>query len=147
MRCAGRECQTGKSEMSDESRRKFLKSLGALATVAAVGVSREALAKKVAFKLAKIEALRKPRGGAVLKIKGREILFIRDGETTIHALIPKCRHKACDVNYNAKDHRIDCKCHGSRYTVAGKVLNGPATEPLATLPAIIKKGRVIVTLD
>jgi Rieske Fe-S protein len=34
------------------------------------------------------------------------------------------------VSFNAAETTWDCPCHGSRFTVDGDILNGPATAPL-----------------
>jgi cytochrome b6-f complex iron-sulfur subunit len=46
------------------------------------------------------------------------------------AISPACPHQRCLVNWN-KDHKaFVCPCHGSRFGINGKVLQGPATEDL-----------------
>jgi menaquinol-cytochrome c reductase iron-sulfur subunit len=35
-----------------------------------------------------------------------------------------------------------CPCHGSIYSIAGKVLGGPAPRPLDTLPMKLEKGEL-----
>lgn len=39
---------------------------------------------------------------------------------------PRCPHMGCALHYNMQEHSWDCACHGSRFTVEGKVINGPA---------------------
>ena len=49
---------------------------------------------------------------------------------TLAALNPKCTHKGCDVVWKRNHQELVCPCHDSKFGVDGKVLNGPATEPL-----------------
>jgi cytochrome b6-f complex iron-sulfur subunit len=58
------------------------------------------------------------------------IVFVtNNGE--LRALSSKCTHMGCTVEWQTERDDIKCPCHGSRFDVAGKVLNGPATKPLA----------------
>ncbi|MCH9731922.1 MAG: Rieske (2Fe-2S) protein [Actinomycetia bacterium] len=42
-----------------------------------------------------------------------------------------CTHTGCLINEVA-DGTINCPCHGSKFSLDGEVLNGPATRPLNT---------------
>ncbi len=55
----------------------------------------------------------------------------------IVAVSSACTHTGCEVSgWKANTAELVCPCHGSRFAVleAAKVLNGPATKPLAFLP-------------
>lgn len=45
-------------------------------------------------------------------------------------------HMKCRVAWNAAAVSWDCPCHGSRFTVEGDVIEGPACEPLMIKPFV-----------
>ena len=51
------------------------------------------------------------------------------GEGAFAALSPICTHLGCTVDIQGE--RLVCPCHGSTYDRVGKVLQGPAQQPLA----------------
>lgn len=107
------------------SRRTFIG--GVLGLLAALTLApRRALAKKLAVGLSKVPQLRQEGGSVSLRIKGRYVLLLRDGPTTVRALSARCTHKKTALKYDAKRKRIQCPEHGSIFSVEGKVLKGPA---------------------
>jgi Rieske Fe-S protein len=77
-----------------------------------------------------------PRGeGRLVRIRGRMLAVARDAEGTLHARSAVCTHLGCHVKWNAAEGSWDCPCHGSRFTPAGDVLNGPAVERLREEPS------------
>jgi Rieske Fe-S protein len=54
----------------------------------------------------------------------------RDEDGQLHAVSARCTHLGCLVAFNAAERTWECPCHGSRFDVDGKVLQGPAVRPL-----------------
>jgi glycine/D-amino acid oxidase-like deaminating enzyme/nitrite reductase/ring-hydroxylating ferredoxin subunit len=54
----------------------------------------------------------------------------RDESGEVHAVSMRCTHLGCLVRFNAAETSWDCPCHGSRFDVDGRVLEGPAVDPL-----------------
>jgi Rieske Fe-S protein len=53
------------------------------------------------------------------------------GKTTFFAVT--CSHLGCSVNFNKDAKRFECPCHGSRFSLEGQVIHGPALFPLSHL--------------
>ena len=68
--------------------------------------------------------------GAVLRIGGKAQALYRDENGNLSAYKAHCTHMGCPLKYNEADKSFDCPCHGSRFSVLGEVLNGPAKKPL-----------------
>lgn len=71
-----------------------------------------------------------PGQGALVDIDGRAVAAYRDDRGDVHAVSPTCTHLACTVHWNAAELTWDCPCHGSRFTPAGEVIEGPAVRNL-----------------
>ncbi|MEX0927768.1 MAG: FAD-dependent oxidoreductase [Balneolales bacterium] len=68
--------------------------------------------------------------GKTLQVNGEKLAAYRDenNKLLVHSAI--CPHMKCIVNWNDAEKTWDCPCHGSRFSVEGRVLEGPALEPL-----------------
>jgi len=75
--------------------------------------------KSIALNEAKIITIETKKYGAYRDTTGQ--LFIVSAE---------CTHLKCMVVWNEDEKSWDCPCHGSRFTYAGKVINGPANKNL-----------------
>ncbi len=47
--------------------------------------------------------------------------------------VPRCPHLGCALKYNHAEHTWDCSCHGSRFTINGKLIDNPATDDHKTI--------------
>ncbi len=92
-------------------------------------------------KLADNSALGKT-GGSV-KVND-EIMLIRKSETEFMAVKTICTHKGCDVELEGD--KFVCPCHGSEYTIDGKVTQGPAKTNLKTFETIFDSDKGTVTI-
>jgi glycine/D-amino acid oxidase-like deaminating enzyme/nitrite reductase/ring-hydroxylating ferredoxin subunit len=77
-----------------------------------------------------LDALEPGGDGRYLKVDGELVAASRDADGTVHALSPVCTHLGCRVAWNRAERSWDCPCHGSRFSPAGEVLEGPAVAPL-----------------
>jgi Rieske Fe-S protein len=55
-----------------------------------------------------------------------------------------CTHQGCTVKPDGA--QLNCPCHGSQFNaLTGKVLQGPAIQPLPSIPVTVKNGKVVTT--
>ncbi|MCM1053507.1 MAG: FAD-dependent oxidoreductase [Ruminococcus sp.] len=60
------------------------------------------------------------------RIKGDKVLIYKDDEGTQHIVYNRCPHLKCGIVFNEKEKTWDCLCHGSRFDIDGKCINGPS---------------------
>jgi Rieske Fe-S protein len=75
-----------------------------------------------------------PGEGGIVTSAGDKVAAFRDEGGVLHCVSPVCTHLGCLVSFNTAERTWDCPCHGSRFTVDGEVLQGPATEDLERKP-------------
>lgn len=61
------------------------------------------------------------------------------------ALTSVCTHSGCDRNWTFASNRFTCTCHGSVFDPNGRVLQGPATAPLAQFGTQITGTTLVVS--
>ncbi len=81
--------------------------------------------------------LEKSPAGAVLVVG-------TSASKTLTAVNPTCTHSGCIVAWNNKGNKFECGCHGSEFALDGKVLEGPATEPLKGYASKIEERAVYI---
>lgn len=84
--------------------------------------------------------LAKVGGAAVIETETDKIIVVRTGETSISACSAVCTHKGCTVDYDAGAKQLACPCHGARFDLDGKVLQGPAKRNLKSYNARVALG-------
>lgn len=71
-----------------------------------------------------------PGEGKIVSMDGRDVGVFKGAQGDLHAVHATCTHMGCTVNWNQTEKSWDCPCHGARFSVDGKVLNGPADRDL-----------------
>ena len=81
------------------------------------------------FTAERIESLSEIKNdeGKTVSVDGRTMSVYRDPEGKLHAVTSVCTHMGGTVGWNNTEKSWDCPCHGARFDIGGKVLNGPAT--------------------
>ena len=71
-----------------------------------------------------------PGEGRVVTLYGKRAGAYRDEEGVLYIVNTTCTHMGCELNWNSAEKTWDCPCHGSRFSFEGKIIEGPAVEPL-----------------
>ncbi|MGW3951724.1 Rieske 2Fe-2S domain-containing protein [Streptomyces sp. NPDC004752] len=81
-------------------------------------------------------------GGAQL-YRDHNVVVSRDAQGKLKAYSTICTHAKCPIN-KLEGTTLICPCHGSEFdAMTGKVVQSPATEPLAELPVKASGGKLI----
>jgi len=79
--------------------------------------------------------------GEIVDVDGQPAATYRGLDGRLHVRSAVCTHMACYVHWNEAEHTWDCPCHGSRFSVDGDVLAGPAEQPLGEIETEKKETR------
>ena len=71
-----------------------------------------------------------PGEGGIVHVGDHTVAAFRDLDGKVSVVSPTCTHLGCTVQWNDAERSWDCPCHGSRFSVDGAVLDGPAVKPL-----------------
>ncbi len=71
--------------------------------------------------------------GRIVRKGGHKLAVYRDENGNLHTFSAICSHMGCIVTWNQAEMSWDCPCHGSRYSVDGQVIHGPAVKGLGRL--------------
>ena len=72
-----------------------------------------------------------PGEGGVVELNGETVAAFRDDAGALHAVSADCTHLGCRLAFNTAERSWDCPCHGSRFGLDGRVLQGPAVKDLS----------------
>jgi glycine/D-amino acid oxidase-like deaminating enzyme/nitrite reductase/ring-hydroxylating ferredoxin subunit len=64
--------------------------------------------------------------GKVMEVDGKKCGVYRDETGRLHVVSAVCTHMGCINHWNEVEQSWDCPCHGSRFSIDGEVLEGPA---------------------
>ena len=91
--------------------------------------------------------LAKVGGSQIVDSSAGKIIVLHEADDKYLAFSAKCTHKGGLVEYDAASNKLTCPKHGSAFDgVDGKVLKGPADEPLKAYPAKAADKKVTVTV-
>jgi glycine/D-amino acid oxidase-like deaminating enzyme/nitrite reductase/ring-hydroxylating ferredoxin subunit len=76
-----------------------------------------------------------PGEAGIVRRGAGKVAAYRALDGTLHAVSAVCTHLGCQVKWNAAERSWDCPCHGSRFDVTGRVIQGPAVKDLEPRPA------------
>ena len=71
-----------------------------------------------------------PGEAAVTGMAPGQVAVSRDADGELHKVSAVCTHLGCIVTWNTAETTWDCPCHGSRFDIEGKVIQGPAVKDL-----------------
>ncbi|MCT2536892.1 FAD-dependent oxidoreductase [Aquibacillus koreensis] len=92
-------------------------------------VAKHMVQGKLEFTSASIDDVKEDEA-KVIRINGKRAGVYREKSGEVHVVDTTCTHMGCEVNWNDGERSWDCPCHGSRFSITGEVLEGPAQQPL-----------------
>lgn len=92
-------------------------------------VSKHLIKGKLEYTSRKIADIPKDEGN-IIRLNGQRTGVYKDEKGNVNLVDTTCTHLGCEVSWNQGDRTWDCPCHGSRYSVTGEVIEGPAQRPL-----------------
>jgi menaquinol-cytochrome c reductase iron-sulfur subunit len=67
---------------------------------------------------------------------------VKTADGKVLAFSPTCTHLGCAYHWDAGKSEFLCPCHGSEFSIDGKVLSGPAPRPLDRFEIKIENARL-----
>jgi cytochrome b6-f complex iron-sulfur subunit len=82
---------------------------------------------------------------SVTFIKEQKVYIVRAKEGYFYAVSAVCTHLGCITSWKPERGIIACPCHGSKFTLKGNVIEGPAPRPLPRfLISLDEHGQIVV---
>jgi cytochrome b6-f complex iron-sulfur subunit len=85
-------------------------------------------------------------GSLTVRAPRDTLVVVRTSPTALVALSSICTHQGCEVRYDRTAKVLNCPCHGSRFSLAGTVLRGPASSPLTKYMTQFDQGMNLLTI-
>jgi glycine/D-amino acid oxidase-like deaminating enzyme/nitrite reductase/ring-hydroxylating ferredoxin subunit len=71
-----------------------------------------------------------PGEARVIVFEKNKLAIYKDSNGKVYSLNPACTHIKCLVAFNKTEKAWECPCHGSRFSIEGEMLTGPARKDL-----------------
>lgn len=84
-------------------------------------------------------------GAAMVRASSGAFLVARTGQESFTALTTICTHETCTIT-GFDNTNFVCPCHGSRFSTAGRVVNGPANAPLRSFATSFSNNVLTISL-
>jgi glycine/D-amino acid oxidase-like deaminating enzyme/nitrite reductase/ring-hydroxylating ferredoxin subunit len=78
----------------------------------------------------KILSFENLKEGQGIVSEDKKIAAYKNHKGELHTFSAVCTHLGCTVTWNNSEKSFDCPCHGSRFSMSGNVINGPANTVL-----------------
>lgn len=119
--------------MNGIHRRQFFKIALTTLGIVSLFAFRKAVIKQISVRSKSTRILIDSAGP---KIQIQEAVIITRLADDVNVFVRTCTHLGCPLS-NEADQFIVCPCHGSKFSLKGEVLNGPARKPLNKLPTLV----------
>ena len=121
------------------SRRNALRTLG----LGLLAACESTIARLKGRKLVRVAAADSVSASVAARttVADQPIIVVSDGHT-LRTFVAVCTHEGCPLGWNSMQRLIRCPCHGSAFDTAGRVVEGPAREPLTELETVVEKGGI-----
>ncbi|OGP62554.1 MAG: hypothetical protein A2169_07680 [Deltaproteobacteria bacterium RBG_13_47_9] len=93
---------------------------------------------------ARVNFLSQEEDAYIYKTVVHSVWAVEHSSDDVTVFSPICPHAGCYYNWDSEADQFQCPCHGSVFSITGKVLGGPAPRPLDILPHDIKNGELYV---
>lgn len=77
-----------------------------------------------------------PGEARVITFENNKLAIYKDLNGKIYPLNPACTHIKCLVAFNDTEKAWECPCHGSRFSIEGEMLTGPARKDLERIDLV-----------
>ncbi|MBU3741452.1 MAG: Rieske (2Fe-2S) protein [Candidatus Kapabacteria bacterium] len=85
------------------------------------------------------------RGNArIVRAEGTAVLVRHGADGTLRVLRTTCTHQGCPLHLEAE--QLVCRCHGGRFDLDGRPIQGPPKTPLQEVPLTVRDGQLVITL-
>ena len=86
-------------------------------------------------------------GFAFVQYSGGSLLAAHGSGSVYYAMTTICPHAGCIINqYDSGSKEFVCPCHGSTFSAAGAVTNGPASSALRQYQTSVNGNQLIITI-